>query len=316
MANRKKSYSILGTCVVLIFVVLGMNNLWACVNGGDRLPSEVNDALPVESSAERNAAYKAQEEEEALEAESEEMEEPGVGLSQLPYENLEQPDELHNTPEFLIFKTQFIISYNMRNHCPNYVCWALTSERVKGKVQRSNNFHADPAVGEGAGVETFDYNGSGYDRGHMCPAGDNKNTETAMDESFCMTNICPQNHGLNTNAWNDLEVQCRSWARNYGTLYICCGPIFDSKTPKTFGHRKNLKIAVPDRFFKVILSLGRVPKAIGFIYPNRDCGGDMRDYAVSVAQVERVTGMNFFFQLDDKQEKELEKECNPAAWGI
>ena len=318
MANKKKSFSVLATCVALVFVVMGMNNLWACVKGGDRLPSEVNDAVPVVSSEERNAAYKAEDE---AEKESERTmadmaEEPGTGLSQLPYENLEQPDELHNTSEFLLFKSQFIISYNMEKHCPNYVCWALTPERVKGKVQRSNNFHADPALGEGARVETFDYNGSGYDRGHMCPAGDNKNTPTAMDESFCMTNICPQSHQLNTDAWNDLEVQCRSWARNYGTLYICCGPIFDSKVPKTIGRRKNMKIAVPDRFFKVVLSLGRVPKAIGFIYPNRDCGGDMRDYAVSVDRVEKVTDMDFFFQLDDKQETELEKECNPAAWGI
>ena len=137
-----------------------------------------------------------------------------------------------------------------------------------------------------------------------------------MDESFCMTNICPQNHNLNTGAWNDLEMQCRSWAKNYGTLYICCGPIFDSPNPKTIGRRQGLKIAVPDRFFKVVLALGRVPKAIGFIYPNRACDGDMRDYAVSVDKVEKETGMDFFYQLEDKQEKELERVCNPASWGI
>ena len=216
----------------------------------------------------------------------------------------------------LLFKSQFIISYNVNNLCPNYVCWSLTPERVNGKVKRSNNFHADAAMSSHVRVDFFDYNGSGYDRGHMCPAGDNKNTEKAMDESFCMTNMCPQSHNLNVGAWNDLEIQCRSWARNYGTLYICCGPIFDSKEPKRVGTRRNMRIAVPDRFFKVVLALGRVPKAIGFIYPNRSCGGDMRDYAVSVDQVEKVTGMDFFYQLDDKQEKQLEKECAPAAWGI
>ena len=137
-----------------------------------------------------------------------------------------------------------------------------------------------------------------------------------MDESFCMTNICPQNHNLNVGLWNDLEIQCRSWAKNYGTVYICCGPIFDNNNPKTIGQRRNMRIAVPDRFFKVVLTMGRVPKAIGFIFPNKACSGDMRDYAVSVDKVEREANMDFFFQLDDKQEKQLEKECNPAAWGI
>ena len=316
--GMRKSWSVLLTCLLLIVGVAGVNYLWACGNGVDKLPSEVNGTVAVVSSAERNAAYAEQEAAEADWAEEERRREevPSEGLSQVPYENLEQPAPLVHGEEMLLFKSQFIISYNIQNLCPNYVCWSLTPDRAKGRVHRSNNFHGDPAMGESSRVETFDYNGSGYDRGHMCPAGDNKNTEKAMDESFCMTNMCPQSHDLNMGAWNDLEMQCRSWARNYGTLYICCGPIFDDKEPKKVGSRRSMRIAVPDRFFKVILTLGRVPKAIGFIYPNRACSGDMRDYAVSVDKVERETGMDFFYQLDDKQEKQLEKECNPAAWGI
>jgi len=318
MTKRKNSKSILVACLILIVAVAGINYLWACGSKGDRLPSEVNEGKPVVSSAERNALFAAQ---EAARAETpktnpNDVDAPDQGLSQMAYENLEQPAELRNRKEMLLFKSQFIISYNLETLCPNYVCWSLTPSRAKGRVQRSDKFHGDNVVNDRCRVDYFDYNGSGYDRGHMCPAGDNKNSILAMDESFLMTNICPQNHNLNTGAWNDLEIQCRDWARNYGTLYICCGPIFDSKSPKTIGRRKNLKVAVPDRFFKVILALGRVPKAIGFIYPNRSCGGDMRDYAVSVDKVENVTGMDFFYQLDDKQEKELERVCNPSAWGI
>lgn len=316
MKPIKKSISILLTCLVLIGVVAGINQLWACK--GDRLPSEVNGTMMSTSSEERNAAFAAQEAEAAevageyYETEEERMAE----LALTPYENLEQPDELKGRQEFLLFKSQFIISYDVNRLCPYYVCWSLTPERAYGKVQRKDNFHGDPVMNDHTRVETFDYNGSGYDRGHMCPAGDNKNTDKAMDESFCMTNICPQNHNLNTGLWNDLEIQCRSWAKNYGTLYICCGPLFDNAKSKTIGQRKDLKIAVPDRFFKVVLSLGRVPKAIGFIFPNKACSGDMRDYAVSVDKVEKEAKMDFFFQLDDKQENQLERECNPAAWGI
>ena len=318
MIKQKKSTSILITCLLLIVAVIGMNYLWGCVNCDDNLPSETTLERPIESSEERNALYAAleTEEKEAEDAELANAEAQANGLSQAVYENLEQPAELRNKQEMLLFKSQFIISYNVGTLCPNYVCWSLTPSRAKGRVQRSNNFHADDVMSERCRVDFFDYNGSGYDRGHMCPAGDNKNTTKAMDESFSMTNICPQNHNLNTGAWNDLEMQCRDWARNYGTLYICCGPIYDSKNPKTIGRRNKMKIAVPDRFFKVVLTLGRVPKAIGFIYPNRACDGDMRDYAVSVDKVEEVTGYDFFYQLDDKKEKELERVCNPSAWGI
>lgn len=317
--KKKKSVSILVTCLLLVMAVAGMNHLWACVGGGDRLPSEVNGGVAASvSSAERNAEFAAQEQEEAERAEARaEVEEVSSEFQQADGEELEQPAPIQKgEQEFLLYKQQFLISYNLTTLCPNYVCWRLTSGRAYGKVQRSNNFHADPAMNEKSRVEHFDYNGSGYDRGHMCPAGDNKNSAKAMDESFCMTNMCPQDHELNTGAWNDLEMQCRSWAKNYGTVYICCGPIFKTENPKTIGQRRTMRIAVPDAFFKVVLTMGRVPKAIGFIYPNQPCGSDMRDYAMSVDKVEKETGLDFFHRLDDKQEKELERECNPAAWGI
>lgn len=318
MRKTKKSKAIIAICIGLIAMVNAVNYVVGRCSDADRLPSEVSKMLPVVSSAQRNAAYAAQEaaEEEAARAEAEAREAPSEGLSQRVYENLEQPAELRNKKEIILMKSQFIISYNIETLCPNYVCWSLDAERVSGTVKRTDNFHADPVLAGNSRVETSDYSGSGYDRGHLCPAGDNKNSETAMDESFCMTNICPQNQSLNRGAWNELEQQCRDWARDYGTLYICCGPIFDSSKPRKIGTRKDVKISVPDRFFKVILFLGRVPKAIGFIYPNEPCNEDIRDYAVSVDKVEEITGMDFFFQLDDEEEEKLESVCNPSAWGI
>lgn len=284
MKKKQNSWKILFVCILLSAGVAGVNYLWAC-GGRDGVCMAADEPVECALAKDKEVA-------------------------------LERPAKLRGTPEVLLQKSSFLISYNVERLCPNYVCWCLTEERVRGRVKRSNNFHADLSMAEARRVDYFDYNGSGYDRGHMCPVGDNKHTEVAMEESFCMTNICPQNHDLNMNAWNDLEKHCRSWVRNYGTIYICCGPIFDTESPKTIGRRKGMKIAVPDRFFKVVLMLGRMPKAIGFIYPNRACDGDLRDYAVSVDEVERQTGIDFFAQLDDQQEKQLERECAPAAWGI
>ena len=244
------------------------------------------------------------------------QEAPSEGLSQEAYENLEQPAPLTSKPEVILFKSAFIISYNVTTLCPNYVAWRLTPERTDGKLRRKDQFAEDMVLGERTRVSPQDYMGSGYDRGHMCPAGDNKHNQAAMDESFLMTNVCPQHHALNEGDWNELEQQCRRWVRDYGDLYIVCGPIFDGKNPAKIGRRKGVRVSVPERFYKVVLSMGSQPKAIGFIYPNRATSADMRSYAVSVDDVERLSGIDFFPLLPDDVERRIEHVCNPAAWGI
>lgn len=91
-------------------------------------------------------------------------------------------------------------------------------------------------------------------------------SKKAMQESFYMSNICPQNQKLNRDDWGDLEDACRKWARKYGTVYIACGPIYDKSKPERIGKHQ---VAVPDRFFKVVLINNRKnPIAMGFIFPN------------------------------------------------
>lgn len=231
-------------------------------------------------------------------------------------QRLELPKPLKGSDEKYIVHEGYTCSFNTSRLTPTYVAWCLTRERTKGKVKRTNFFDVDPSVDKRYQVKHSDYSGSRYDRGHMCPSADNQHSQKAMVECFYMTNMCPQSHALNSGAWNDLENQCRSWARNYGTIYICTGPIYDKKPYSTIGNRKSFRIAVPDRFFKVVLMVGKTTKAIGFIYPNGSANKDMRDYAVSVDKVEQLTGLDFFYQLDDKTENQIEKECKPSAWGI
>ena len=105
------------------------------------------------------------------------------------------------------------------------------------------------------------------DRGHMCPAGDNRWHWKAMQESFYMTNICPQNHNLNRGDWKELEDACRLWTKKEGKLYIVCGPVLYRQNHRTIGRKH--KVTVPEAFFKVILSTRNGhPKAIGFIFKN------------------------------------------------
>ncbi|WP_440421227.1 DNA/RNA non-specific endonuclease [Prevotella merdae] len=229
------------------------------------------------------------------------------------YESIELPAPLTSVPEQILVRKGYTVSYNKDRRVPNWVAWHLTAAHLKGSVKRSDaSFHEDEEVPMPRAID-YDYVRSGYDRGHMCPAGDNKWSAKAMDESFLFTNVCPQAPQLNRGDWNEMEQACRKWAKENGDIYIVCGPIFYKKRAKTIG--KN-KVAVPDAFFKVVLTMKGKPKAIGFIYKNGDGNRPKGDYANSVDEVERITGIDFFPSLPDKIEKQVEAQCNPDDWNI
>lgn len=244
-----------------------------------------------------------------------ESSETAPSKEQSPIYGMEMPAPISNKPEIILKRTAYTVSYNIETKCPNYVAWSLYPERLQGNAKRTNNFTPDEDIDEACRIETSDYRRSGYDRGHMCPAGDNTFSEKAMEESFLMTNICPQGHNLNAGDWNQLEEFCRKLGMHQ-KVYIACGPIYDSKSPKRIGNRKKLKISVPDRFFKVLLILDDSPKAIGFIMPNDDTNKPLSDYAVSVDSVEKATGIDFFTGLNDKTEKHVESQCLPEQFGL
>ena len=185
------------------------------------------------------------------------------------------------------------------------VAWELTKKETKGKEGRTDKFLPDPDV-RGAKAYTGDYTKSGYDRGHMAPAADMKWNKQAMEESFYMSNICPQNPNLNRGDWNDLEEKSRQWAKKYGAVYIACGPIYDTKRPKRIG---NNKVAVPHAFYKVILINDKKnPQAIGFIFPNSAGHKPLKKYMVTVDSVEKRTDIDFFPALPDEIENRIEAE--------
>ena len=200
------------------------------------------------------------------------------------------------TPEQILKRTGYVASYNKTTLLPNWVAWHLTAERTEGSAKRSGvDFAEDTEVPEPRATD-WDYYNSGYDRGHMCPAADNKWSKKAMEESFLFTNMCPQNGNLNRGDWNEMEMACRKWAKKYGDLYIVCGPILYKGKHKTIG--KN-KVVVPEAFFKVVLRTGDDPQAIGFIYKNTSGNRPKDSYVNTVDEVERITGIDFFPSLPD-----------------
>lgn len=221
-----------------------------------------------------------------------------------------KPAPLAHISEQLIEKSSYILSYNIDTKCPNWVAWHLTAEHTDGPIGRLSNFHEDEDV-PAPRATLADYRKSGWSRGHMCPAGDNKWDEQAMYESFALTNVCPQNSSLNSGLWNSVEMDCRKWAKKYGDIYIVCGPLFLNKEHETIGINK---VVVPEAFFKVVLCLNGKPKAFGIIIRNTE-GNKKRDlYYNSVDQVERITGIDFFPALPDDIESKVEAEANIKDW--
>ena len=215
------------------------------------------------------------------------------------------------TPEQILKRTGYVASYNKTTLLPNWVAWHLTAERTEGSAKRSGvDFAEDTEVPEPRATD-WDYYNSGYDRGHMCPAADNKWSKKAMEESFLFTNMCPQNGNLNRGDWNEMEMACRKWAKKYGNLYIVCGPILYKGKHKTIG--KN-KVVVPEAFFKVVLRTGNDPQAIGFIYKNTSGNRPKDSYVNTVDEVERITGIDFFPSLPDNVEKNVEATADIANW--
>ena len=237
-------------------------------------------------------------------------------------------------PSQILERLGYITSYNHDTKCPNWVAWHLTKERTDGPFPRKGVPYYDEngtAIGIGDVTPetqrgdyfldleskeprqqlsdwTRDYNMS---HGHMCPAGDNKWDKAAMNQSFLLTNMCPQDEKLNGGGWKKLEEKCRTWANQYGGIYIVAGPIFNEPITRTLGEGK---IAVPDAFFKVVLCLEGTPKAIGFLFKNDSSSQSIKDCVCSVDSVEELTGFDFFYSLPDDIEDVVESDSNLSEW--
>ena len=221
-----------------------------------------------------------------------------------------KPAPLVGVSEQIIKKKSYIASYNKDTKIANWVAWHLTSEHTEGSIGRGNMFHEDEEVpSPKATVE--DYKGSGWSRGHMCPAGDNKWDAEAMYQSFSLINVCPQNASLNSGLWNSLEIDCRNWAKRFHDIYVICGPVFFQQNHEVIGINE---IYVPEAFFKVVLCLNGKPKGLGVIVKNT-AGNKKKDiYYNSIDQVERITGMDFFPLLSDDVEDEVESNLDMDMW--
>lgn len=276
-------------------------------SSGDNAPSYRTEKSEDQSNDDNN--YNS----ETAEAGTDEMEAGGEEAEAPAGAALELPSTTTGPQGKVIRHTGFTLSFNLKHNNPNWVAWELERSETTGSLKRTDDFEPDTSLPRAHQVTTNDYRRSGYDRGHQVPAADMKWSPRAMAECFLMSNICPQTHGLNAGPWSKLEAACRRWANREGRVYIACGPIYRGSNQPSIGQR--VRVTVPDAFFKVVLCMTKgKEKAIGFVYDNRDGKQDMSQAAMSVDEVEKITGFDFFHNLPDELEDRLEASCKFKYW--
>ena len=206
----------------------------------------------------------------------------------------------------------YSFDYNEDHEQADWVFYELTkSEVLNQKVLRKDNFSQDPSTTISSALPT-DYYKSGYDRGHLCPAADNKWSAQAMDQSFYMSNMTPQHPDLNRKIWAELEKKVREWAVANEKVYVATGPILADGFKHKIGKSQ---VSVPNYYYKVVADLtGDEIKGVGFIFTNSENNGQLKYYAFPIDMIEERTNIDFFPKLDEEVQKQIETEFNIEEW--
>ncbi|MBN1416659.1 MAG: DNA/RNA non-specific endonuclease [Bacteroidales bacterium] len=213
--------------------------------------------------------------------------------------------------EIPVKHTHYSLSYNEGCELPSWAVYALTPEMAKASGTVKEKYAEDPLVSTGS--SSFkDYRNAGFVMGQLVPAEDMVFDLKTAAETYLMSNIVPQKVGFNKFLWKTLEQMIREWAKEGNALYIAAGPVLADGPFGTFGDNK---VAIPSRYYKVVLDING-ERAIGFIFRVNSSSGTLKSYAVSVDDVEKATGIDFFFNLSDDVEEKLESTLDLSKWNF
>ena len=222
------------------------------------------------------------------------------------------PSPLLPTDQQVINHHGFSLQYDEEHEQARWVLYKITAETARGPIDRTDDFRSDPLVTTGS-ADLSDYRGSGYDRGHMAPAAAMAWSEIAMSESFYLSNISPQNAAFNRGIWRELESKVRSWAVKHGQIWVVTGPILKGDLKKIGDNQ----VSVPNYYYKVILDeLEPNISGIGFVMANSNSDEEINEYAVTIDSVESLSGLNFFPNLEEGIESEVETKISFSHWDL
>ena len=216
--------------------------------------------------------------------------------------------------EEIIEHSAMTLSYNENHEQANWVAHMITKDILYGNVSRTNDFRLDPKVST-ITADSVDYWDSGYDRGHLAPSADFRWSRKALSESYFYSNMSPQRPELNRESWAKLENQIREWALDASELIVITGPVLRDGLPTI--PQGSERVSIPEYYYKIAFDYVEPEfKAIGFILPNKTAEYRLLDYAVSIDSIEQLTGIDFFAQIPDEIEAEVEAMDDIMVWPI
>ncbi len=204
----------------------------------------------------------------------------------------------------------YTLSYSEPYEQAEWVAYKLEKEHLTYDDRRRPYFIEDPLV-KSKSADWKNYRGSGYDRGHLCPAGDRRFSEFAFNETFYTSNIVPQRKDFNAGIWNRLEQQVRQWCKAYGDIYVITGGVLEHNLPEI----GNEGVDVPNKFFKVVFrsNNGNI-SSLAFLIPHKETQKPLKDFLVSIDELEAETGLDFFYEVDSVEQGRIESSNESKNW--
>lgn len=210
----------------------------------------------------------------------------------------------------IVAHDHYMLSYNEPFEQAEWVAYVLKKSHLTYDDRKRPYFIEDPKV-RTKSADWRNYKGSGYDRGHLCPAGDRRFSEYAYNETFYTSNISPQDQEFNAGVWNRLEMQVRRWAKRYNEVVVITGGVLVDGLEE-IGEED---VDVPNYYYKIVTKGGKDNlKVIAFLMPNKESNKPLKEFIVPVDRIEEMTGLDFFEALQNNMEVELEKRPDVNGW--
>lgn len=183
--------------------------------------------------------------------------------------------------------SDFAVLHSGITHGPLWSAEHLTPEHIDDARDntRTNRFFVDKKLPPGESATLSDYKQSGFDRGHMSPAGDRWDKK-GMAESFSLANVVPQNPSNNRRIWARIEQAVRRLVEQSGDVYVVTGPLFSGRQLQTIGESR---VLVPTQLYKVVY-LPQRKLAFAVVVDNTPTN----QYTVkTVHELEAMSGLQF-----------------------
>lgn len=224
----------------------------------------------------------------------------------------------------LVKHSALTLGYSEEHEQAAWVQHIVIPEVEFANVSRTNDFRIDSLVTTGSSQEedyflkkiaadgSMEYDGFGYDRGHLAPSADFRWCQKALSESYYYSNMSPQKPEFNRERWSELESWIRSYVIDFKeAVYVVTGPVLKEGLAKQGGNG----VSIPKQFYKIVLDVeGPAHKAIGFVMPNETCPYPVSGYLTSIDSIEKLTGLDFFSSLNDQEEAVLEAMNTMDGW--